>query len=47
MRKSAFPSGWTLRVLLVMVAVSATLFVAAKKKPRAKSVQPFITTTLS
>jgi len=47
MRNRAFQSGWTLRVMLLLVAVSATLIVVAKKKPRAKSVQPVITTTLS
>ena len=43
----AYQGGWTLRLVLVLLAVSATLFVAARKKPRAKSVQPVITAALS
>ena len=47
MRNKAYQSGWTLRLILLMLAVSATLFVAARKKPRAKTVQPVVVTALS
>ena len=47
MRYKAYQSGWTLRLILLMLAVSATLFVAARKKPRAKTVQPVVVTALS
>ena len=47
MRNKAYQSGWTLRLILLMLAVSATLFVAARKKPRAKMVQPVVVTALS
>ena len=40
-------NGWTLRLVLLLLAVSATLFVAAKKKPRAKTVQPVVISALS
>ena len=40
-------NGWTLRLMLLLLAVSATLFVAAKKKPRAKTVQPVVISALS
>ena len=47
MRDKAYQNGWTLRLFLLLMAISATLFVAARKKPRAKTVQPVVATALS
>lgn len=47
MRSKAYQKGWTLRLLLLMMAVSAAFYVEARKKPRAKTVQPFVANALS